>query len=235
VLSVTDVSNYVSAQGQGIHEDFGRTNQNLEVRSTIAVAGQSSLLENVFCSDPTKCTPSEAEVHIHKKIIPSSSKSCDVEQSLESNAVCDNVDDHGIGIVERNTLPSPSGSLDDNIDELSFGDAGERGSQHYVGKYDNIHRPSFTPTPDEECILHFLDEEQLDYRPSPVQKKKDDKEEDDVYSISDLSLPHMVFHEVRETPFDCSASILCGLSTIPRALLVFYYVSIYIWFSRLTE
>jgi hypothetical protein len=47
-------------------------------------------------------------------------------------------------------------------------------------------------------MLHFSDEEQLDYGPSPIQEKKDEEEENNIYSLSALSPPHMVFHEVRE-------------------------------------
>jgi hypothetical protein len=121
-----------------------------------------------------------------------------VEPSHHSNAVHDNGDDHGIAIVERNSLPPPSGSPDGSSDELSFGDGGERGSQHSMDGSNDIHRPSFRPTQDEDRMLHFSDEEKLDYKPSLVQKKKEDKEEDDVYSLSALSPPHMVFHEVRD-------------------------------------
>jgi hypothetical protein len=198
VLFATDVSNSRSAHGRGTQEDFGRTNQNLEAGPMVALAGRSSLLENVLCSDPRQCTPSEEEVQVQKKVLSSSSKSCDVEPLHQSNAVHDDGDNHGIAIVELSSMPPPSGSPNGNTDELSFEDGDECGSQHSVDGSDDTHRPSFRPTQDEERMLHFSDEEQLDYGPSPVQEKKDEEEENDVYSLSALSPPHMVFHEVRE-------------------------------------
>jgi hypothetical protein len=198
VLFATDVSNFGSARGRGTQEDFGRTNQNLEAGPMVALAGRSGFLENVLCSDPRQCTPSEKEVQVQNKVLSSSSKSCDVEPSHQSNAVHDDGDNHNIAIIEYNSLPPPSGLPDGSTDELSFKDGDERGSQHSVDGSDDTHRPSFRTTQDEERMLHFSDEEQLVYGPSRVQEKKDEEEENDVYSLSALSPPHMVFHEVRE-------------------------------------
>jgi hypothetical protein len=146
VLFATDVSNFGSAHGRGTQEDFGRTNQNLEAGPMVALAGRSGLLENVLCSDPRQCTPSEEEVQVQKKVLSSSSKSCDMEPSHQSNAVHDDGDNHGIAIVERCSLPLPSGSPNGNTNELSFEDGDERGSQHSVDGSNDTHRPSFRPT-----------------------------------------------------------------------------------------
>jgi hypothetical protein len=86
-------------------------------------------------------------------------------------------------------------------------------------------------------MLHFSDEEQFDYRALLVNDKKDDEEEDDVYSIIGLSPPHMIFLEVcpllpfdATMPFNCVASISYALCIISKALFVFPYDTIYILF-----
>jgi hypothetical protein len=72
-------------------------------------------------------------------------------------------------------------------------------------------------------MLHFSDEEQFDYRALLVNDKKDDEEEDDVYSIIGLSPPATM-------PFNCVASISYALCIISKALFVFPYDTIYILF-----
>ena len=91
-----------------------------------------------------------------------------MEPSYQSNILHDDGDNHNIAIVECSSLPPPSGSLNGSTNELSFKDGDERGSQHSVDGSDNTYRPSFRPTQDEECMLHFSNEEQLDYGPSSL-------------------------------------------------------------------
>ena len=67
MLFATNVLNSRSACGRGTQEDFGRTNQNLEAGSMVALAGRSGLLKSVLCSDPRQCIPSEEEVQVQKK------------------------------------------------------------------------------------------------------------------------------------------------------------------------
>jgi hypothetical protein len=140
------VLNFGSGHGRGTQEDFGRTSQNLEAGSMVALAGHPGLLESVFCFYPRQCISSEEEVQVQKKVLSSSLKSCGVEPSHQSNVVYDDGNNHGIAIVECSSLPPPSGSPDGSTNELNFEDGDERGSQHSLDGSNDTHMPSFRPT-----------------------------------------------------------------------------------------
>jgi hypothetical protein len=98
------------------------------------------------CSDPAKSNPSQREVQVQEKVVPSSSKCCNVEPFLQSDPVGDYEEDHSIAIVKRSSMPSPIESPDGSVDQLSFGDAGECGLQHCMDNDGDIPMKSFRPT-----------------------------------------------------------------------------------------